>query len=257
MEKFLHPIYIVVDPATDTQVKRDIYIENGLIKEIAYESIGKNKSGIDINVIDANNLYVLPGLVDMHVHLREPGFEYKETIKTGMKAAIAGGFTSICCMPNSNPVNDCKEVNSFIINKAKSFDLCNLFTIGAISRSNKGLNLANIGDLKHSGAVGISDDGRPVEDSSLMARALLYAKTFDMPVISHSEDIKLRGKGLINEGIISHKLGVNGIPSASEEIAIFRDIKLAEYYGASLHIAHVSTKGSVELIKMAKNKGIN
>ncbi|MCL5674031.1 MAG: dihydroorotase [Deltaproteobacteria bacterium] len=257
MEKLLIKNGIVVDPATDTQVKRDIYIENGLIKEIAYESIGKSKSGIDINVIDANNLYVLPGLVDMHVHLREPGFEYKETIKTGMEAAIAGGFTSICCMPNSNPVNDCKEVNSFIINKAESFDLCNLFTIGAISRSNKGLNLANIGDLKHSGAVGISDDGRPVEDSSLMARALLYAKTFDMPVISHSEDIKLRGKGLINEGIISHKLGVNGIPSASEEIAIFRDIKLAEYYGASLHIAHVSTKGSVELIKMAKNKGIN
>ena len=253
MKKLLIKNGIVVDPFTDTQVKRDIYVENGVIKDVKNETVGTK----DINIINADNLFVLPGLIDMHVHLREPGFEYKETIKTGMEAAIAGGFTSICCMPNSNPVNDCKEVNSFIINKAKSFDLCNVFTIGAISRGNEGLNLANIGDLKNSGAVAISDDGMPVEDSSLMARALLYAKTFGMPVISHSEDIKLRGKGVMNEGIISHTLGLNGIPSVAEEIAIFRDIKLAEYFGASLHIAHVSTKGSVELIKMAKNNGIN
>ena len=250
MQRIIVKNGIVVDPLTKTETKRDIYIENGVIKDFS----GK-KTIKDVKILDAKGLAVLPGLIDMHVHLREPGFEYKENIKSGMEAAIAGGFTSICCMPNTNPPNDSKSVNSFLLSKASSFNLINLFTIGAISKGLNGASLANIGELKESGAVAISDDGNPVDDSSLMARALLYAKTFGLPVISHSEDIRLRGKGVMNEGVVSQRLGVAGIPSIVEEIAVARDIMLARYYNARLHIAHVSTKGSVNIIRQAKKEG--
>ncbi len=252
MRKLIIKNGVVVDPATKTEVKRDIYIENGAIKDFPQEKTIKGAE-----TLDAKGLVVLPGLIDMHVHLREPGFEYKENIKSGMGAAVAGGFTSICCMPNTNPPNDSKSVNSFLLNRAKSVNLINLFTVGAISKDLKGLSLSNIGELKESGAVAISDDGNPVDDSSLMARALLYAKTFDLPVISHSEDIKLRGKGVMNEGVVSQRLGVAGIPSIVEEIAVARDVMLAKYYEARLHIAHVSTKGSVNIIRQAKKEGAN
>ncbi len=250
MQRIIVKNGIVVDPLTKTETKRDIYIENGVIKDFS----GK-KTIKDVKILDAKGLAVLPGLIDMHVHLREPGFEYKENIKSGMEAAIAGGFTSICCMPNTNPPNDSKSVNSFLLSKASSFNLINLFTVGAISKGLNGASLANIGELKESGAVAISDDGNPVDDSSLMARALLYAKTFGLPVISHSEDIRLRGKGVMNEGVVSQRLGVAGIPSIVEEIAVARDIMLARYYNARLHIAHVSTKGSVNIIRQAKKEG--
>ncbi len=252
MQKIIIKNGIVVDPITKTEIKRDIYIENGVMKDFSCK-----KTIEDVETLDVNGLVVLPGLIDMHVHLREPGFEYKENIKSGMEAAIAGGFTSICCMPNTNPPNDSKSVNSFLLNRAKSINLINLFTVGAISKDLNGSSLSNIGELKESGAVAISDDGNPVDDSSLMARALLYAKTFDLPVISHSEDIKLRGKGVMNEGVVSQRLGVVGIPAIAEEIAVARDVALAKYYDARLHIAHVSTKGSVNIIRQAKKEGVS
>ena len=252
MQKILIKNGIAVDPLTKTEVKRDIYIEGGVIRDIP----SKQKMG-GIKILDAENFIVFPGLIDMHVHLREPGYEYKETIKSGMEAAAAGGFTSICCMPNTNPVNDSKVVGSFLSDRANTLNLINLFPIGAISKGLQGTSLANIGELKESGAVALSDDGNPVEDSALMGRALLYARTFDLPVISHSEDSKLRGKGVINEGVISERLGVVGIPSIAEEIGVVRDIMLAGYYGANVHIAHISTSGSVEIVKKAKQAGIN
>ncbi len=253
MDKILIKNGIVVDPLTKTEVKRDIYIEGGIIKDIPR----KQKNNCEDNIIDAEGSIIFPGLIDMHVHLREPGFEYKETIKSGMEAAIAGGFTSICCMPNTDPVNDSKPVTAFLLDKAKRLNLINLFPIGAISKGLKGNSLADIGELKESGAVGLSDDGNPVEDAALMGRALLYARTFDLPIISHSEDLKLRGKGVINEGIVSERLGVVGIPAIAEEIGVARDIMLAGYYGAKIHIAHVSTRGSVDIIRRAKRNGIN
>ncbi len=252
MQKILIKNGIAVDPPTKTEVKRDIYIEGGVIKDIP------SKQKMDgVKILNAENYIIFPGLIDMHVHLREPGYEYKETIKSGMEAAAAGGFTSICCMPNTNPVNDSKVVGSFLSDRAKALNLINLFPIGAISKGLQGTSLANIGELKESGAVALSDDGNPVEDSALMGRALLYARTFDLPVISHSEDSKLRGKGVINEGVISERLGVVGIPSIAEEIGVARDIMLAGYYGANVHIAHISTSGSVEIVKKAKQSGIN
>jgi dihydroorotase len=253
MDKLLIKNGIVIDPLTKTEVKRDIYIENGIIKDLPVKKPTGAK-GV-VKTVSADGLIVFPGLIDMHVHLREPGYEYKETIKSGMKAAISGGFTSICCMPNTNPANDSEEVTSFLIGKAKKLDLINLFPIGAISKGLKGASLADIGKLKEAGAVALSDDGNPVEDSALMSRALLYADTFNLPVISHSEDIKLRGKGVINEGIMSERLGVIGMPSIAEDIGTARDVILAGYYGVKLHVAHVSTAGSINIIKQAKKTG--
>ena len=253
MDKLLIKNGIVIDPLTKTEVKRDIYIENGIIKDLPVKKPTGAKGGV--KTISADGLIVFPGLIDMHVHLREPGYEYKETIKSGMEAAISGGFTSICCMPNTNPANDSEEVTSFLIGKAKNLDLINLFPIGAISKGLKGASLADIGKLKDAGAIALSDDGNPVEDSALMSRALLYADTFNLPVISHSEDIKLRGKGVINEGVMSERLGVIGMPSIAEDIGTARDVILAGYYGVKLHIAHVSTAGSVNIIRQAKKTG--
>ena len=254
MDKLLIKNGIVIDPLTKTEVKRDIYIENGIIKDLPVKKPTVDK-GV-VKTISADGLIVFPGLIDMHVHLREPGYEYKETTKSGMEAAISGGFTSICCMPNTKPVNDSEEVTRFLIDKAKNLDLINLFPIGAISKGLKGVSLADIGKLKEAGAVALSDDGNPVEDSALMGRALLYADTFNLPVISHSEDIKLRGKGVINEGVMSERLGVIGMPSIAEDIGTARDVILAGYYGVKLHVAHVSTAGSVNIIKQAKKIGI-
>ncbi|MDA8299181.1 MAG: dihydroorotase [Deltaproteobacteria bacterium] len=253
MDKLLIKNGIVIDPLTKTEVKRDIYIENGIIKDLPVKKPTGAKGGV--KTISADGLIVFPGLIDMHVHLREPGYEYKETIKSGMEAAISGGFTSICCMPNTNPANDSEEVTSFLIGKAKNLDLINLFPIGAISKGLKGASLADIGKLKDAGAIALSDDGNPVEDSALMSRALLYADTFNLPVISHSEDIKLRGKGVINEGVMSERLGVIGMPSIAEDIGTARDVILAGYYGVKLHVAHVSTAGSVNIIRQAKKTG--
>lgn len=207
--------------------------------------------------IDATGLYVLPGLVDMHVHLREPGFEHKETIKTGTMAAVKGGITSVCCMPNTNPVNDNAVVTGFIVRKALEDGMCSVYPIGAITKGQKGEELAEFGMMIGAGCVAFSDDGMPVMNSLIMRRALEYSRMFGIPIISHCEDLNLSEGGVINEGGLSATLGLRGIPAVAEDVMVARDIMLAEFTGGKLHIAHVSTEGSVRLIRQAKERGVN
>ena len=242
----------VIDPSQGIDKILDILIEKGKIKAIE-ENIRKD----DVEIIDATGKIVTPGLIDIHVHFREPGFEAKEDIKTGSISAAAGGFTSVACMPNTNPAVDSKSIVEFIIERAEKVGLTNVYPIGAISKGLEGEELSEIGDMKYSGIVGISDDGNPVMNSNLMRRALEYSSMFDLPVISHCEDIPMSNEGVINEGLTSTILGLKGIPPAAEEIMVERDIRIAEFTGGKLHIAHVSTKGSVELVRQAKSKGIN
>ncbi|MEM5789423.1 MAG: dihydroorotase, partial [Syntrophobacteraceae bacterium] len=205
---------------------------------------------------DAEGKWVVPGLIDMHVHLREPGQEYKETIASGTLAAVAGGFTSVACMPNTHTVNDCGAITQFIIERARELGSCRVFPVAAISSGLEGKNLAEYGELREFGAVAVSDDGRPVMNALLMRRALEYAANFDLLVISHCEDSDLSGGGLMNEGPVSTRLGLRGIPDASEEVMIARDVLLAELTRSRLHIAHVSTAGAVEIIRGAKKRGV-
>jgi dihydroorotase len=207
-------------------------------------------------VIEAGNLVVAPGLIDMHVHLREPGEEYKETILTGTGAAVAGGFTAVACMPNTHPVNDNAAVTRFILETARAAGLARVYPVGAISMGSLGLTLSEYGDQKEAGAVAFSDDGQPVMNSMLMRRALEYAHTFDVPLIAHEEDLELRADGVIHEGPVSLELGLKGIPAAAEEAMIFRDLALVQFTGGRLHIAHVSAFGSVALIRQAKAAGL-
>ena len=244
----------IIDPSQGIDRVGDILIEDGKIKD--HES-GIRHQASDSRIIDAKGLYVLPGLVDMHVHLREPGFEYKETIKTGTMAAVKGGFTTVCCMPNTYPVNDNASVTEFIIRKAAQEGYCTVLPIGAITKGQKGKELAEIGTMINEGCIAFSDDGHPVMNSLIMRRALEYSKTFDVPVISHCEDLTLSEGGVMNEGLMSVTLGLGGIPAEAEQIMVFRDILLAELTGGRLHIAHVSTKGSVNLIRDAKKRGVN
>jgi dihydroorotase len=258
----------LVDPSQGIDGVCDILVAGGKIRELkVHETKGKNQK-LTKNIsgrktedegmvtINAEGLLILAGLVDMHVHLREPGFEYKETIQTGTEAAIAGGITSVCCMPNTNPVNDNASITDFIMKKAAERGFCDVFPVGAITKGQKGEELAEFGMMYEAGCVAFSDDGRPVMESLMMRRALEYSKIFNVPVISHAEDLSLAAGGVMNEGLLSIKLGLRGIPAQAEEIMIARDIALAELTGGRLHIAHVSTKGSVELIRMAKTRGI-
>lgn len=250
----------VVDPSQGLDATMDILIENGKISKIGgdlSEGAAKgSKKAPAVLVLDARNLMVLPGLVDMHTHLREPGYEYKETIETGSEAALAGGFTSIACMPNTDPVNDNRSVTEFIIRQAAKCGLVNVYPVAAVSRCSAGKGLTEFGDLVEAGAVAFSDDGRPVMTAGLMRRALEYADSFGVPIISHCEDPTLSADGLMNEGLTSTELGLPGIPSISEEVMVARDVLIAAYTGAAVHIAHVSTAGSVELIREAKNRGV-
>ena len=207
-------------------------------------------------VIPAEGLIITPGLIDMHTHLREPGFEYKETILTGVQAAVAGGFTAVACMANTLPVNDTQSVTDYILKKAKEARLARVFPIGAVSLGLKGEALAEYGELKSAGVVALSDDGHPVMNSQLMRRAMEYARAFDLPVISHCEDLFLSRPGVMNEGPTSTWLGLHGIPAAAEEIMVFRDIQLCQMTQTPLHIAHISTAGSVQLVREAKKKGL-
>lgn len=255
----------IIEPSQSIDGLGDILIEDGKIKEIHIydlnfkknQEIKTKKINSEIKTIDASGLFVLPGLVDMHTHLREPGFEHKETIRTGTLAAIKGGFTSVCSMPNTNPVNDSDVVTNYIIKKSIQEASCSVFPIGAITKKSKGEELAEIGLMIDAGAVAFSDDGRPVMNSLIMRRALEYCKSFDVPIVSHAEDLNLSDGGVMNEGSLSTSLGMRGIPKPSEEIMVARDIMLAELTGGRLHIAHVSTEGSVRLIRQAKNKGLN
>lgn len=237
--------------STGVESSVDIYIENSIIKDI--------KKNLDIEVqkiIDARGLYVLPGLVDTHCHLRDPGYEYKEDISTGSRSAAKGGFTSIACMPNTDPVADNPAVVTYIIEKAKKEALVNVYPIGAITKGQKGEELAEMGSMKEAGIVAVSDDGRPVMKSSVMKKALIYAGQFNLPVISHCEDLDLAEEGSMNEGFMSTKLGLRGIPAAAESVMVARDVLLSEYTGIPVHIAHVSTKSSVEIIRNAKKNGV-
>ena len=242
----------VIDPANKVDEKLDILVSEGKIAKLGKSgSISANGA----QVIDAAGKLVVPGLIDMHVHLREPGFEYKETISTGTAAAKAGGFTSVCCMPNTNPINDNRSVTEFILSQARSA-AARVYPIGAITKGSKGEELAEMGELHSAGCRAISDDGKPVANAAIMRRALEYSKIFDMLVISHCEDSALAAKGVMNEGIVSTELGLRGIPRAAEDVMTSRDISLAELSGGRLHIAHVSTAGAVRMIRDAKSRGV-
>jgi dihydroorotase len=242
----------VIDPSQGLDDTLDVVVENGLVKEI-----GKGlKAPTGAEVIDAAGKYVVPGLIDMHVHLRDPGLEYKEDIISGTRAAVAGGFTSIACMPNTKPVIDNKAVASYIIAKAKSEGSCNVFPIGSITYGMNGERMAEMGELKEAGCVAVSDDGKPVVNAELMRRALEYAHGMGIMVISHAEELSLVGEGTMNEGFTSTELGLKGIPRVAEDIATAREVMLAEYTNSPIHIAHVSTRGSVRIIREAKARGV-
>ena len=244
----------LLDPAHRRDEVTDVLIENGKVARIG-RTLKAEGPKSDIQVIDGTDRWVVPGLVDVHVHLREPGFEYKETIKTGTEAAAAGGFTSVCCMPNTQPVNDNQAVTRLIREKARQEGRVHVFPIGAVTKDSKGEELAEIGELAAAGCVAITDDGKPVMNSGVMRRAMEYALAFDLPVIDHCEDEHLMDGGVMNEGVVSMELGLRGIPAAAEEVMVARNLILAELTGARLHLAHVSTAGSVRLIREAKSRG--
>jgi dihydroorotase len=241
----------VIDPGR-INGPADVLIENGKIA-----AVGPGlKAPAGATVIDATGKWVLPGFVDLHVHFREPGFEYKETIATGAAAAVAGGFTSVCCMPNTQPVNDNQSVTEFILDKARAAGLANVFPIGAITKGSEGKELAEFGDLRAAGCVAVSDDGKPVMNGMVMRRALEYARAFDLPVVDHCECTHLSEGGCMHEGQVATEMGLHGIPAASEDVMVARNLALAELTGGRLHLAHLSTAGSVRMVREAKARGI-
>lgn len=231
----------------------DLSIDGERIEKISAQPL--DPAGYD-QVIDAQGKWVTPGLVDMHVHLREPGFEYKEDIASGTLAAVHGGFTAVACMPNTNPVNDDVSVTGYIKMKAQQKGHCRVYPIAAITKGLEGKELSEFGLLLQAGAVGFSDDGKPVTDANRMRLALQYALNFDALLLSHCEVASLSAEGSMNEGMVAASLGLKGIPAAAEDAMVARDIMLAETYGSRLHICHVSTKGSVELVRQAKARGV-
>ncbi len=240
----------IIDPANKVDHKRDLLIVDGRIAD----PVTGNTESSEVQEIDAGGCWVVPGLIDMHVHLREPGEEYKEDILSGTRAAAAGGFTAVACMPNTKPVNDCRAVTAMILAQAEKAD-ARVYPVAAISKNSQGDTLTEFGELKASGVVAVSDDGLPVRDSQLMRRALEYADDHGLLVISHSEEPSL-SNGVMNEGVISTRLGLKGIPNAAESIMVYREIALAEFLGKQVHIAHVSTAMSTELIRSAKARGV-
>ena len=241
----------VIDPSQPIDQISDLLIEDGRVK-----SIGESLRDDGASVIDANGLVVSPGFIDLHVHQREPGEEYKETIASGAAAAAAGGFTSICAMPNTKPVNDNASVTRFIIDKAREANLARVYPVGAITRESKGEELAEMAEMKAAGAVAVSDDGRPVMNSQVMRHAMEYARDHGLIVVDHCQDLHLAAGGVMNEGRNSTLLGLKGMSGAAEELHVARDLRLAELTGARVHIAHISTAGSVEMVRRAKREGL-
>lgn len=241
----------VVCPATGTERVADVLIKG---KKIA--ALGRGLGAEDAKVINCKGKIITPGLIDMHVHLREPGHEYKETIASGTAAAAAGGFTAVCCMPNTDPVNDSRAVTEFILERAAAAKNARVYPVGAISKGLKGRELTEMAELKDAGCKAVSDDGMPVSDSRMLRRAMEYARGFDLPVICHSEDLSLSAGGTMHEGPAATRLGLEGIPAQAEVVAVERDLALAGLSGARVHIAHVSCAGSVAAIARAKDAGL-
>lgn len=242
----------VLDPVAGEITGKDVLVSGGRIAGTGRDLIPGNA----VEVLDASGKLVVPGLIDMHVHLREPGYEAKETIQTGTRAAARGGFTSVACMPNTSPVADTAALIRYILDTAGEQGAAHVFPVGSITRGSKGKELAEMGDMRKAGAVAFSDDGMPVANAALMRRAMQYARMLDMPLISHCEDRELSSGGSMHEGYMSTVLGLKGIPATAEEVMVAREILLAGETGCRVHIAHVSTAGSVRLVREAKSRGI-
>jgi dihydroorotase len=242
----------VTDPASKTDRVADVLIADGRIAGVA-----PNLPADGAEIFDASGMVVAPGFIDLHVHLREPGFEHAETIESGSRAAAAGGFTSICAMPNTKPINDSATVTSYIVERARRFAVVNVFPIGAITKGSLGEELAAIGAMKAAGAVAVSDDGRPVMNSRVMRRAMEFARSYGLPVIDHCEDLNLSAGGDMHEGLHSVRWGLRGIPSASEDVMVARDLVLAQLTGARYHVAHISTQNAVAMVEFARRRGLS
>ncbi|WP_457576221.1 dihydroorotase [Desulfomarina sp.] len=240
----------VLDPGVSLDAVKDIWIRDGMIVNPG------NGFPETAEIVDVSGCWVVPGLIDMHVHLRDPGEEYKETIESGCRAAAAGGFTGVACMPNTNPVNDNGSVTCYIREEAQKAGFAHVYPVGAISRGSRGDELAEYGEMKEAGAVAFTDDGLPVHDSQLMRRAMEYSLSHDSLIMSHAEEKSLSRGGCMNEGETATRLGLQGIPNAAESIMVYRDIVLAELTGARVHISHVSTAESIELIRRGKARGV-
>lgn len=246
----------LIDPANGIDGPHDLLIEKGKVKQVTGPGRIPESLSEGAKIIDATGLVVSPGFLDMHVHFREPGHEYKETIETGCQSAVAGGFTGVAVMPNTNPVNDNRSVTELILRQSNAHAGAAVYPIPAISRGLKGEQLTDMAELAKAGAIGFSDDGRPVTSNELMRRALEYSKMFDLPIIQHSEILDLTKGGCMNEGSISTELGLKGMPTEAEDIMVYRDISLLPKTGGRLHVAHISSAGSVELVRQAKANGL-
>ncbi|MDP9001977.1 MAG: dihydroorotase [Myxococcota bacterium] len=245
-----------IDPAIALDAEVDVVVENGRITRLGRDAATDFVPGDRVRVIERSGAWLLPGLVDIHAHLREPGSEHKEDVASGLRAAAAGGFVDVCCMPNTRPVNDSRVVTEMLVAKARELSGVRLHPIGAITVGQRGEQLTEMADMKDAGAVAVSDDGRCVTSSEVMRRALEYASTFDLPVIQHAEDHALTDGAQMHEGAISTRLGLRGWPRVAEDVIVARDVLLAEYVGARYHVAHVSTMGAVRIVREAKSRGV-
>lgn len=244
----------IVDPARQTDANLDVLLDGDRIAEVA--PVGKLASKNGFEVFDASGLIVAPGFIDLHAHLREPGQESSETIDTGTRAAARGGFTAVCCMPNTKPVNDNASVTGFILDRAKSGACVRVWPIGAASVGSKGEALAEIGAMKQAGIVAVSDDGKPIATAKLARQVMDYCRSLNLPVIEHAEDVSLAAGAVMREGVASTRMGLPGMPAAAESVCVARDVQLAELTGARLHIAHLSAKASLEQVRAAKQRGL-